>query len=70
MARFRSTSRLTNKGGETEATKTAPFSEVMRRSGLVIQEEEELFPRRIMLKLKLKMLLPKLEVMTKKMMAY
>jgi hypothetical protein len=40
MARFRSTSRLTNKGGETKATKTAPISEVMRRSGLVIQEEE------------------------------
>jgi hypothetical protein len=36
MARIRSTARLTNEGGETEATKTTPISEVMRNSGLVV----------------------------------
>jgi hypothetical protein len=40
MARIRSTARLTNKGEETEATETTPISEVMRRSGLVVQEGE------------------------------
>jgi hypothetical protein len=40
MARIRSTGRLTNECGVTEATKTAPISEVMKRSGLVVQEEE------------------------------
>jgi hypothetical protein len=41
MARIRSTARLTNEGEETEATETAPISEVMRRSRLVVQEEGE-----------------------------
>jgi hypothetical protein len=68
MARIRYTARVTNKGGETEATETAPILEVMKRSGLVDQEEEGLFSRRTVLMPKLKMLLPKLEVMTKKMM--
>jgi hypothetical protein len=40
MARIRSTARLTNEGGETEATETAPISEVMKRYGLVVQKEE------------------------------
>jgi hypothetical protein len=44
MARIRSTARLTNEGGETETAETAPISEVMRRSGLIIPEEEEAFP--------------------------
>jgi hypothetical protein len=35
MARVRSTARLTREGGETEATETAPISEVMRQLGLV-----------------------------------
>ena len=43
MARIRSTARLTNEGGETEATETAPISEVMKRSRLVVQEEEKPF---------------------------
>ena len=43
MARIRSTARLTNECGETEATKTAPISEVMKCSGLVVQEEEGTF---------------------------
>jgi hypothetical protein len=46
MARIRSTARLTNEGGETETAETALISEVMRRSGLVIQEEGEAFPEK------------------------
>jgi hypothetical protein len=38
MARVRSTARVTREGEETEATKTAPISEVMRQSGLVVME--------------------------------
>jgi hypothetical protein len=38
MARVRSTARITRDEGETEATETAPISEVMRRSGLVVTE--------------------------------
>jgi hypothetical protein len=39
MARVRSTARVTREGEETEATKTAPISEVMRQSGLVVTEK-------------------------------
>jgi hypothetical protein len=38
MARVRSTARITRDGEETEATETAPISEVMRQSGLVVPE--------------------------------
>jgi hypothetical protein len=38
MARVRSTTRVSREGEETEATKTAPISEVMKRSGLVVTE--------------------------------
>jgi hypothetical protein len=38
MARVHSTARITHDGEETEATETAPISEVMRRSGLVVTE--------------------------------
>jgi hypothetical protein len=38
MARVRSTARVTCDGEETEATETAPISEVMRQSGLVVLE--------------------------------
>jgi hypothetical protein len=38
MARVRSTARVTREGEETEATKTALISEVMRQSGLVVIE--------------------------------
>jgi hypothetical protein len=38
MARVRSTARVTREGEETEATETAPISEVMRQSGLVAIE--------------------------------
>jgi hypothetical protein len=38
MTRVRSTARVTHDGEETEATETAPISEVMRRSGLVVME--------------------------------
>jgi hypothetical protein len=44
MARIRSTVRLTGEGGETEATETAPISEVMRKSGLVVHKGEGSFP--------------------------
>jgi hypothetical protein len=39
MARVRSTARVSREGDETEVTETAPISEVMRRSGLVMQEK-------------------------------
>jgi hypothetical protein len=38
MARVRSTARESREGDETEATETAPISEMMRRFGLVVQE--------------------------------
>jgi hypothetical protein len=38
MARVRSTARVTRDGEETEATETAPISEVMKQSGLVVTE--------------------------------
>jgi hypothetical protein len=38
MARVHSTTRVTHEGEETEATETAPISEVMRQSGLVVTE--------------------------------
>jgi hypothetical protein len=46
MARIRSTARLTNEGENTEETETVPISEVMRRSGLVVQEGEEVIPEK------------------------
>jgi hypothetical protein len=39
MARVRSTTRVTREAEEAEATETAPISEVMRQSGLVVMEE-------------------------------
>jgi hypothetical protein len=39
MTRVRSTARVTHEGDEAETTDTAPISEVMRRYGLVVQEE-------------------------------
>jgi hypothetical protein len=38
MARVRSTVRVTRDGEEAEVTDTAPISEVMRQSGLVVTE--------------------------------
>jgi hypothetical protein len=38
MARVRSTARVTRDGEEAEAAETAPISEVMRQSGLVVTE--------------------------------
>jgi hypothetical protein len=38
LARVRLTARITHDEEETEATETAPISEVMRRSGLVVTE--------------------------------
>jgi hypothetical protein len=38
MARVHSTARVTCEGEETEVTETAPISEVMKRSGLVVIE--------------------------------
>jgi hypothetical protein len=38
MARVRSTARVTREGEETEATETAPISEVMKQLGLVVIE--------------------------------
>jgi hypothetical protein len=39
MVRVRSTARMSREGEETEITETAPISEVMKRSGLVVSEE-------------------------------
>ena len=39
MARVRSTARVARERDETGTTETAPISEVMKRSGLVVQEE-------------------------------
>jgi hypothetical protein len=39
MARVRSTARVSREGDEAEAVETAPISEVMKRSGLVVLEE-------------------------------
>jgi hypothetical protein len=38
MAKVRSTARVSREGDETETTETAPISEMMRRSGLDVQE--------------------------------
>jgi hypothetical protein len=38
MARVRSTTRVTRDGEEAEAAETAPISEVMKESGLVVTE--------------------------------
>jgi hypothetical protein len=38
MARVHSTARVTRDGEEAEATETAPISEVMKRSGMVVTE--------------------------------
>jgi hypothetical protein len=38
MARVRSTARVSREGEETEVTETAPISEVMKQSGLVVTE--------------------------------
>jgi hypothetical protein len=39
MARVRSTARVTRDGEEAEGAETAPISEVMKRSGLVVSED-------------------------------
>jgi hypothetical protein len=39
MARVCSTARVSREGNKAEASETAPISEVMRRSGLVVPEE-------------------------------
>jgi hypothetical protein len=38
MARVHSTARVTRDGEETDTTETAPISEVMKQSGLVVTE--------------------------------
>ena len=38
MARVRSTARVTRDGEEAEVTETAPISEVMKQSGMVVTE--------------------------------
>jgi hypothetical protein len=39
MAMVRSTARVTHDGEEAEAAETAPISEVMKQSGLVVSED-------------------------------
>jgi hypothetical protein len=38
MTRVRSTAKVSREGDEAEVTETAPISEVMRQSGLIVQE--------------------------------
>jgi hypothetical protein len=40
MARVQSTTRVSREGDGAEATETGPILEVMRRSGLVVSEED------------------------------
>jgi hypothetical protein len=40
MARVKSTARVSREGDDVETTETAPISEMMRRSGLVMLEED------------------------------
>jgi hypothetical protein len=49
MARVKSTARLTNEGEEAKATETVPILEMMKRFGLVVQEEEELFRQKMLM---------------------
>jgi hypothetical protein len=42
MARVRSTARVTREGEGARTSETAPISEMMRRSGLIVQEEKEI----------------------------
>jgi hypothetical protein len=44
MARVRSTARVACEGEEVGASEMAPISEMMKRSGLVVQEEKESIP--------------------------
>jgi hypothetical protein len=44
MARVRSIARIAHEGEEAGASKTAPVLEMMKRSGLVVQEEKESVP--------------------------
>jgi hypothetical protein len=47
MARIRSTARLADEGENTEATEIAPISEVMKRFRIVVQEGEEVIPKKV-----------------------
>jgi hypothetical protein len=44
MARVRSTARVVHEGDEAGTSETTPISEMMKCSGLVVQEEKELIP--------------------------
>jgi hypothetical protein len=44
MARVRSTARVTREGEEALNSETAPISEMMRRSGLIVPKEKETVP--------------------------
>jgi hypothetical protein len=70
MARIRSTTRLTSEGEETEATETAPISEIMRDSGVVTQGEKGTVPEKYTIDAETKTLMPKLTVMMKRMMVF
>jgi hypothetical protein len=44
MAKLRSITRVAREGEEAGASKTAPISKMMKRSGLIVQEEKEPVP--------------------------
>ena len=44
MARVRSTARVAREGEEAGTSETTPILEMMKRSGLVVQEEKEPIP--------------------------
>ena len=65
MARVRSTTRVTREGEETEVAETAPISEVMKQSGLVVVERTTkvlLLPKPNILLLKRKKILMKRKI--------
>jgi hypothetical protein len=49
MARVRSTARVAHEGEEAGVIETTPISEMMKRSGLVVQEERSQFHQKMLL---------------------
>jgi hypothetical protein len=70
MARVRSTARVAREREEAGASEIAPISEMMKCSGLVVQEEKESIPTEDVVVVEAEPILPKLTVTTKMMMAF
>ena len=70
MARVRSTDRVAREGEEAGPSETAPISEMMNLSGLIVQEEKEPVSIQDVADAEAKQPLPNLVVKTKMMMAF